>query len=245
MGTVGRLTPFPLPSIQQPIHQKYPKFQGADEMTALDQTTERAAVKRYSLTMDGRRWDQLSRRARALNTSNTALINQLVEAYLNGPTALPTSSSSPNPMTSEAGMNMIGATYTAILDRLTSINRKVDEIRADTSLANECLQDDGAKIEQTARDVATMAAAFRRSRQGQQGQDNRPTSYRPNPAPAPGGRTITKEITPTETISAYTSYPTTAPASQESETTKRERLNRLAEATAANGGLFLRPGLPE
>lgn len=223
-------------------------------MTTLDQTTERAAVKRYSLTMDARRWEQLTRRARALNTSNTALINQLVEVYLNGPTALPamgTATTAANPLSSEAGMNMIGATYTDILNRLTTISRKIEEIRSDTALTNDILQDDGGKVDQISRDVATMAAAFRRSKQGQPGQERRPPQEQrpaqerrsPFPPPAPGGLTITKEISPTEAISAFVPYP--APTSQESEATKRERLNRLAEATAATGGTFLRPGLPE
>lgn len=204
-------------------------------------------VKRYSLTMDGRRWEQLTRRAKALNTSNTALINQLVEVFLNGPTALPAmGTAAANPLSSEAGMNMIGATYTDILNRLTTISRKVEEIRSDTALTNDILQDDGGKVEQISRDVATMAAAFRRSKQGQPKQETiqraRPAEQErrsPFPPPRPGGLTITKEIGPNEAISAFVPIPNAAPTSQESETSKRERLNRLAEATAASG-VFMR-----
>ena len=146
-------------------------------MTTQDQETERRAVKRYSLTMDGRRWEQLTRRAKALNTSNSALINQLVEVYLNGPTALPatgTATAAANPLTSEAGMNMIGATYTDILNRLTTISRKVDEIRSDTALTNDILQDDGGKVDQISRDVSIVAASFKRYRQQEQSQQRRP-----------------------------------------------------------------------
>lgn len=230
------------------------------------QETGARSIKRYSLTMDGRRWDQLTRRAKALSTSNSALINQLVEAYLNGPTALPTSGAAgPNPMTSEAGMNMIGATYTAILDRLQLISRKVEEIRQDTALTNECLQDDGAKIDQTARDVAAMAAAFRRSKgqapgQGQQRRPAQPSRPRPaaapeqrapysTPTPTPGGLTVTREVSPNEVITAIP-YSTSAPAGDYQQgpgqgMNMRERVNRLAEAQMNNGGLYLRPNLPE
>ena len=191
---------------------------------------ERKPVKRYSMTMDAKRWDSLSRRSRMLNTSNTAIINQLVEAYLNGPAKLP---AAPAVEASAQSSQMIGGTYTAILERLQRIDNVLSIVKDNTQRAAVILEDDSSKLETVAADVDIMAAAFRRSpaSKGQGVADRRqqqqPTQPRPMQPPKQ------------ESSSAPTSYTfqSATPAAPAPE--KRDRLQQLAEARARNGFSFL------
>lgn len=198
---------------------------------------ERKPVKRYSMTMDAKRWDSLSRRSRMLNTSNTAIINQLVEAYLNGPAKLP---AAPAVEASAQSSQMIGGTYTAILERLQRIDSVLSIVKDNTQRAAVILEDDSSKLETVAADVDVMAAAFRRSpaSKGQGVADRRqqqqPTQPRPMQQPQQ-----TTQPPRQESSSAPTSYTfqSTTPAAPAPD--KRDRLQQLAEARARNGFSFL------
>lgn len=131
--------------------------------------TTKKPVKRYSLTMDGKRWDQLTRRARSLNTSNTALINQIIQAYLDAPigplTSNPTQAAAES---GSAGISVIGSTYTDILERLNRINADLLAIKERTTDTADTVRTSAATLEEVAGDVAVMAAAFDRHKQARQ-----------------------------------------------------------------------------